>query len=401
MKRAASKTAGGARKKANSTSGVTPKCRTIASAIRSAEGVPAPVKSMLCDTLTRSFGTYKEERHALQKTVSDLVGKILKESESKLQAAINGAKQNKAAVEAEAGPAVQANDQATAALEAAAKALADSKQAVADSKAAVRDAKVGLHGLKDALHTTDADHKAAVARKAAFETLIADYITPIKQGELGGVAAGKHVASVVKSTVEPEFLSCVAETFAKKGNTWGTFDNIVDKKLSEVVTGTVASVTAEIEKLAAAKEAKAAEIESQKVVITTAEEKVKGTEEATTAASAAVKEAETAAKAASVGLKPFASGINKATEAVTNAEDALAAFTKGPLAAYAEVEARTAPPPPPEPEQAGGLEQAMQAAPAVQAAPSMLPSPRIAVGRAMEAVGSLMGSPRVAPSPQI
>ena len=28
---------------------------------------------------------------------------------------------------------------------------------------------------------------------------------------------------MVKSTVEPEFLSCVAETFAKKGNTIATY----------------------------------------------------------------------------------------------------------------------------------------------------------------------------------
>ena len=36
-----------------------------------------PVRPMVCDVLTRTFGTYKEDRHLLQKTISELVGKVL------------------------------------------------------------------------------------------------------------------------------------------------------------------------------------------------------------------------------------------------------------------------------------------------------------------------------------
>merc|ERR1719162_1078185 len=81
---------------------VAKKCKTIAATVRSADDVPVPVRSMICDTLVRTFGTYKEERHAYQNTAAALVGDILQKAQGKFQAAINEANDKKAAVEAEA-----------------------------------------------------------------------------------------------------------------------------------------------------------------------------------------------------------------------------------------------------------------------------------------------------------
>jgi len=392
-KRAASKVAG-----AKKTGGVAKKCRTIAATIRGADGVPAPVRSMLCDTLVRTFSTYKEERHPLQATVVDNVGKVLKGAQAKLQAGINEANQKKAAAEGEASPASQANNAAVAASEAASTASADSKTAKDDSKTALKDAKTALHDFESAVKDADAHEKTTAAKKENLEACGKDYINAVREGTRHGAAVGKHVAKEVRDSVESEFLECVTRTFSKASAAWGTFDGIIDKKLQDTVNNTIAGLAAELGAAAAAKAAQVTNVENAKGAVTAAEEKVKAMDEACTAATAAANEAQAAAKTTGAAYKGHAHAIQKAADACAHALDAMSTFEKGALAAYTEIEARVAPPPAPEkPAEAAALvDTAMTPAPppAARTAPTVAPSPGL-LSRAASAVRGLP-SPRVA-----
>lgn len=387
MKRAAS----AAGKKSG---GVAKKCRTIASTVREADNIPQPVRSMLCDSLLRTFSTYKAERHPLQASVSDLVGKVLKEAQNKFQAAINEAQQKKKAIETEAAPVTRKHDAAAAASEAAAKALADSKTAVADSKTALKDAKSALHDLKEEERVAASETSATSSKKEKLEELSRDFIGPIKEGAKQGAAQGRHVGKELGSSLEPEFLECVTRTFSKAYSAWGTFDYIVDKKLDEQLQSLFASLAKDLQAQEAAKEARATAIENAKGAVTAAEEKVKAMEEVCGNATTNAKEAETAAKAAAAEAKQQLQQIQKAADSCAHAEAALSAFRNGALAAYTEVEALAAPPPEPEKPAATLVDTAMAPAPAVQAAPSVLPSPGVLLSRVAQAVGGLASSPR-------
>jgi chromosome segregation ATPase len=379
---------------------VAKKCRTLLPTIRDAD-IPQPVRSMLKDSLVRTFSTYKEDRHPLQKEMSELVASVLNGTQRKLQGAITEAQQKKAALEAEAATLTAANDAAQGASEAAATAFADSKTVLADSKTALKDAKTALHDLEAAAKHAESESVATAAKKQKLETVIADTITAVREGTKHGAAAGKHVGSVLGSSLETEFLGCVTTTFSKAGSAWGTFDHIVDKRLEETLKNLVAGLAADLEKNASEKETCAAKIEAAKGAVAAAVEKEKAMEEACT--NTASEEAKTAAKATAAALKPHQQQIQKAADAITHAEAALAAFQAGPLAAYAEVEAHTAPPPPPEPVETAGasIEAAMDPAPAPAAkkAPTILPSPGVLswIGQA----SGLAASPRVAATPQV
>jgi len=408
QKRSASKAAGGALKKAK-TGGVAKKCRAIANAIRAQENLPRPVRSMLCDTLVRTFATYKDERHPLQVNISDLVGNVLKGAQSNFQAGIREAQDKKGGLEATLAALSQVSDSASADSDAAATALANSKAAVSDRKAALKDAKSALHDLETAVKTSAADIVATAAKKEKLEALNADFIVPIKEGGKHGAAAGRHVEKEVGSKVEPEFLVCVGRTYSKAASTWGTFDGIVEKKLAALLTGVAAELTVELEAMAVAATARAANIESTKAAIAGAEQEVKNMEEACTGAAAAAKEADAAAKTAIAKVKQQQHDVQKAADSCAQAEGALTAFTNGALAAYTEVEAHAAPPPEPEPvveaEAPAPLAEAMTAAPpqATRPSPTILPSPGVLLSRAAQGMAQAVGlapSPRVASSPR-
>jgi len=374
---------------------VAKKCKTIANTVRAAEDVPKPVRSMLCDTLVRTFGTYKEERHAFQNSASALVGTILKKTQGNLQSTIQDAQQKKSAVDTEAAKSSAANDAAVAASEATAQALANSKTNVADSKTALKDAKTHLHDLEVTTKTAETDAVAATTKKEKLEVLANDFIPTIKAGTTHGAKAGNHVSKDVASSVDAEFLTCVTRTFSKPVATWGTFDNIVDERLGGFIKKAIGTLTTDLATMATAQDSRAASVEAAKAAITTSEERVKAMEEACTAAAAAAKEAEGAAKAATAAFKAQQAIGEKAAGVCKHAEDALAAFEKGALAAYTEVEARTAPPPEPVAEPAPAA-AAMAPAPAAAAPASILRSPQVLYQQAR----SLLTSPRTVEAQQ-
>jgi len=376
---------------------VAKKCKTIAATVREAEEVPKPVRTMVCDTLVRTFNSYKEERHPFQNTASALVGSILKTAQGKLQQGIQQAQQKKAAVDAEAAKVSATNDAAVGASEAAANAFAASKTAVADSKTALKDAKTHLHNLESETKTAEADAAAAATTKEKLEALANDFIPQVKAGTQHGTRAGNHVTKDVASSVDPDFLTCVTRTFSKQVSTWGTFDNIVDQRLSGMITKAITSLTTDLASMASKKDTRGSNVEAAKAAITAAEEKVKAMEEASIAAGAAAKEAEGVAKGTASTLKTHQGHVQKALGECKDAESKMAAFTNGALAAYTEVEARTAPPPEP---------VAAPQAPAAPAAAVMAPAPAPAERRApafspqvlYQQARSMLSSPRTATS---
>lgn len=412
MKRSASKAAGGSKKR----TAVSKKCAVIAPTIKHADSLSQPVRSLIADRLSHVFGTYKEERHPFQNTVSKLVGDTLATTQGNLQAAIDEANAKKAGLESEGAALSTASETASGKADEAANAMAEAKTAVAESHTALKDAKSALHGLEAAVKTAEAETSATTLKKEKLESLIKEFFAAVKAGTLdkGLKSSAAYAAKFIgkECGVAPEFVTCVIRTFSKAFASWATFDHIVDKELDEQLQGILAGLAKDLEAMATAKEHRATEVEGAKAAVIAADEKAKAAEESLNAATASAKEAKDAARAAAGEHKQQQLKIGKALNALHTTEGALASFNAGPMAAYTDVEAHTAPPPPPEPveeempaatEVAAPLEAIMTPAPATVKAPSVLPSPALLasamVGRVAQAVG-LAPSPRVAQSPR-
>jgi len=407
MKRPASKSAGGAHKKR--TSAVAKKCSSIAPTIRGAESLPMPVRKIISDRLVHVFGTYKEERHPFQNTVSELVGNTLKATQQNLQHSIQEAQEKKAATEAQGATLGSASEAAGAASDAAAQANSDTKEALAQANSVLKAASSALHDLETAVKTAEHDASAIAAKKALVESTRQDFLVAVREGTLdkGLARLSTHNAGLlsknVGSSLEREFMVCVARTFSQPASAWRTFDHIVDKELDASLNKILAGLAADIEAMAAAKEGRAVAVEAATAAVTAATGSVHTAEEAHSTASVAAKEAKVAAKTAAATAKQHHHHIDKACDSLNHAERALVVFTQGPLAAYDEVREHTAPPPAPEPEQPEetvAVEAAMAPAPAPAArvAPSILPSPGV-LSWVAQASG-LARSPQVAQSPR-
>jgi len=401
-KRASSKAAGAARKMAK-------QCTVIAPAIKAADSLPAPVKSFLSGKLVHVFGTYKEERHQFQSTVSTLVGATFKATEAQLKSAITEAEAKKQAADVEGAAVSESFHAANAVSEEAAKAVEEGKASLATCNDNLSKAKAAFHAAEEAVKTLEADTTKTIAKKEKLEAVIKDFITPVKEGTVvkglhtGAARAGK----LLEKDLEKEFLTCVVRSFSKMRIDWGTFDILVDTELDGKLKEILASLTSQIESMAGQKDPTAAHVETTKAAITDAEEKVKAATEQLTNLTTAARDAKTAAKGCSDAVKAHGKIILKAASDLENAQEALTSFQNGPLAAYTEVEAYAPPPPEPEPVPEAvapaPLEEAMTAAPpaaATQSSPSILPSPGILASRAFQAAGSLFApSPRIAASP--
>lgn len=401
VKRAASK--GAVSKK------VAKKCKSIELAVRGAESLPQPVRKIIGGRLGFVFGTYKEDRHAFQNTVSALVGQTLKTTETNLQATINAANQAKAAQEAEGATLSATNDQAGAASEAAAQAASGAKDALNSSSAALRDAKSALQAAENAVKTNDSDTSSTAAKKEKLEALVKEFFALVKEGSLdkglskSAAWAGKQLGKEFGSVLESEFLSAVVRTFSKASAAWGTFDHIIDKELEQEIQKIVAGLGSQLARLESEKATCVAGVESAQAAVGAATEAEKAAEEASKGANTFAKAAKATAGTATSMMKTQQKAIDKASHSAKVAEDALKAFGNGAIAAYQEVEAHTAPPPPPEPvveeTPAAAVQEAMAPAPAPAqraASPRMLPSPAVL----LQTARNLLPSPRILQSPQ-
>jgi hypothetical protein len=400
------KRAGGATKKGRRANPVLKKCKTIAPVIKTQDSIPAPVRSILSGNLLNIFGTYKEDRHSFQKTCSDLVHATLKAQQNDLQKLINEAELGKTAAETEGHSAISASESAQAASDAAVNAADAAKEAAAAEHKALSDAKKALHDLENEGKAADKDQSSTDAKKQKLEATRAEFFAKVRDGELakGLSSSASHASKILQNShsMQSEFVTCVKRTYAKASADWGTFDKIVDKELDTRTAALVADMATQLAACEASKEKRAKSVEDAKAEVATREETVKAAEAALAEASANAKEAKASAKAAAGGAKEQQKKIDKASHVFNSAQGALTAFNDGPLAAFSEVEAHTAPPPPPEPVQEDAapapIDQAMTAAPAkeVRTSPSILASPGLMLSRAAQAVG--LGSPRIAPA---
>jgi SWI/SNF-related matrix-associated actin-dependent regulator 1 of chromatin subfamily A len=351
-------------KKPAKAASVSSKCSVISRAILSAESLPEVVASMLAKKLEETFGTYKEERHPYQVTIAGMVGETLAAVEKDLQKAIDDAAAKKRCLETEHASVLAGSNDACVASEAAAKEAEDKKAALADSKKTLSEAKAAREAVQANLKKAEADLLSPSAKKETAERLTNEFLTPLKGGETPAGNFKKYVSdakSIAKEGgLDERFTHYLPGTLSKASG-WKTFDQIVVKEFEEQLTKITATWTAEIETAATAKAASTTELEAATAAVAAAEEAAKAADEAAKTASAAASEAGAAAKAAAVTAKPELAMIEKAAKACAAAEEELALFKSGALAAYTEVEALAKPV---EPEPAPAPEAEVAAAPA-------------------------------------
>lgn len=354
MKRRASSPAGGAPKKRAKVS-LKSKCTQVARAINNLKTLAPAVRSVVTSKIGDAFGTYKDERHPYQVQIITMVNECLSTAQSNLQTAINEAEAKKASFEAEISSVVSANDAAVAAAQAASQTAEEKKTALADSKTALKNAKASLQQAEVTAKTGAAESAAVTTKKEQLEAFTSNILGPAKDGTIDpslskkGVTDFKQIGKLF--SFEAQMVASVCSALGNKSENWGTFDRIVMKDAEDQLQSVLTDLNGKIAAAEPTAQQNVAAIETAKGAVAAAEAAEKAAEEADAAAKAAVKEANEAAKKAASDIKKFQPQINKSMKAVETAKADLEAFTAGPLAAFAELEAYSPPPPPPvEPE---------------------------------------------------
>jgi hypothetical protein len=340
---------GGMKKKPAKGATVTGKCAVISRALLSAETLPSVVGSMLAGKLDGTFGTYKEERHPYQVAISKMVGEALASEEKALAKAIADANAKKAGLETEHAAALGASNEAKAAASAAAAVADEKKAALAASKEALTSAKTALETAKESLEKAEEGVASPTGKKAKAESLVKDVLTPLKEGTVEkavlkkAVSDAKYIAK--EGALDDQFTGFLAKALADPSG-WRTFEKLVVKEFEEELAKIIAKLDAELAAAEPVKVTATAAVGDAGAAVTAADEAVKAAAQASVDAGKASSEAAAAAKAAALTCKPETALIDKAAKACAAAEDTLAAFKSGPLAAYAEVEAYAKPPEP-------------------------------------------------------
>jgi len=148
---------------------------------------------------------------------------------------------------------------------------------------------------------------------------------------------------------DAEIMESANSTLALAPDARGTFDGMIVAEVEKLLVGQLAELEAAIADAAPAKEARAAAVEAAMVARTAANDQNTANSMALDAAHKAQTEAEAALKAAAAAVKGFSSEAHAATKECKHAQDKLATFQAGALAAFVELEAYAKPLPPPEP----------------------------------------------------
>jgi len=149
--------------------------------------------------------------------------------------------------------------------------------------------------------------------------------------------------------LDAQMMSSAHSTLSTAPDARGTFDSMVIAELEKLLVGQLAKLEAAIADAAPAKEARAAQVEAAMVARTAANDQNTTNSISVDASHKAQAEAEAALKAAAATVKGFSSEATAVAKECKAAQDKLATFQAGALAAFVELEAYAKPLPPPEP----------------------------------------------------
>lgn len=338
LKRPAAASSGSAAKKSK---GVSDQLKKVASALKGAESYPAPIISMLTESLHLSLGSTKEERHDFQEKVNSMTAEVL----GSIQAAAEKKVADAETKVAEAGS-VKASHEAeeTAAKTAAEGAKQATEAAEKDLDASAADLKVKTDELKLAKKEQKAgtaELQAAEIKKTRVEQVFSTQFTACKEGTLEAGALKSAIAEVCKLGKELELdnamIHSLPSALGKAPSARGSFDELVVQQMETQLSEHKAKLTAQLEAGAATRQGFDDKVAAAQAAMDAATATQTSMEEALKTAQGAEKEAGKAAQTATKAVKKFLLEMKSMDTDLAEAKKALEDYASGPMAAFKEL----------------------------------------------------------------
>lgn len=299
--------AAGAPKKAKVVDPAVGTCKEISAAVLEAEGFPADVLRMLSGAVQDSLIPVKEERHAFQEKMIDMLQEVIATLEAAaagkvatLEVKVGETDNEKASREAAAAAAVQDSIEKAAAVEAAQAALTAATSEVAsaeqDKATAEKEQKQG-----------DIEYNSAADQKARLETASSGDYATLKEGT--APATAKLIKGILKLGKDlhwdANMLTAGEQSLAKTQENRGSFDALVIQQLDDAFASGIAKFTDILNNGESAKAERAQKVETSTLAAQAAHEREGERKAELAAAQTALKEAETHVKASNKAVKDF------------------------------------------------------------------------------------------------
>jgi len=305
---------------------------------------------MLANTVDGTLAVPKEERHAFQDKVIEMVREVLDGLKAAAQSKLDAA-------EEKLETRCRESEQHQIAVDAAATMLAERTKmaAAADSEHAERvsacvTVKQLLASAKQEESTGNAGMAVTEEKKQKLESVLETVFGPLKNGELSTVKVQdgmKTIQTLAKDLgLDASLLQTVPAVFAKAPCERGSFDNVVIVQIEAEFQKCMVAFTDELVNGEPAKKERAAKVEAASGEHAQALASEEAARSAKEAARAAHKEAEIEYDSRVKERLEGTSDVGFASEGVDSAKAELTELHEGPLSAFKELLEFTEIPPP-------------------------------------------------------
>jgi len=349
--------------------GASKSCALVANAIANAPGYPPEVLAMLSDTLHQCLAIAKDERHAFQARMVEMIGEVLKSSEANIQGQLKVADEGVSKVEADKAGRESEEASMKAVVEDKTRAEEAAEKTLEESVGALNTAKEAFSKAQDEQKMGDAELEAAGERRATLTSTKTEVWDPLKEGS--PEKPQSYVQTLMKVANDFSFdasmLTALPAAICKAPGDRGAFDAIVLEQVAAEFHRCTEALEQTITSGDSARSERAAKVSSSAAEFEQATESEKACREALKTAKAEKKEAVASRRVVSKALQALAPELKKAAAELERASASLEDFRMGPLMAFQELVQRSALAPAAE-EPALEAEAALGEAPAEHAA---------------------------------
>jgi hypothetical protein len=320
-------------------------CGVVAEAVQAAD-LPKAVVGMLSNkTLLKDcLAVPKEERHAFQEQVIQMITEVMESLEAALTTKITDAEKKVASSDEDKASKEAAEKAASEALEAKKTAAEEAKTASAEAIEAAKAAKAALTKAKEEQEEGDAELEAAGTKKEKVEAG-KGFLEALKAGTLEEGKVSEAVEELVAVAKDFGFdgtmITTLPSALSKAPSDRGAFDEMVFTQADDALVKQIATLADTIANGETGKAARAAKVTEATTALEAAEAASTAKKEAKTEAAAAQKEADTAFKAAAKEVKGHGPLMKQCQKDLESTKSDLVEFCEGPKATFSELVAYT------------------------------------------------------------
>jgi len=316
-------------------------CSGIKKALKSADGFPASVLSMLAHGVDDIMSKCKEERHKFQGQCVEMVDAVLKTVEAAATDKVAKAEAKVAELSAEKGTRDATLEKAKEDTAAKKVKLTEAKEALAAAGQGYKEAKSAHSKVAEANKVSEAEFKAQEEKKAKLEAFLTEPFGKMKEGTLEASELKAGSAETLKIGKEYSFdsslLTSIPSAIAKKPEERGPFDSICLQQVEDELKKKIAEMTEKLTAMEPAKAEKAAELAAAETAMSAAQQKELDSKDALNTAKEEEKASEEALKAAKDAVKDFMPEMSAACDAVDEAKAEKETLTDTALTPFKEL----------------------------------------------------------------